>query len=168
MWLHSTLLLDVISHTDHDANSVWLTTTGATGEVPSNAYYRTPRLDESFCHQNRIPQRFKFGVLRAGSMHMVYLQQERGSTLSKTIMLLVSLIAGILVFIPYAAYTSPFDAVMLNVPGDQGNWWHVLIGAPFFLAFPMIWLRLRAFFSKSRPLPLIPKSLTAFDLMSSV
>jgi hypothetical protein len=37
---------------------------------------------------------------------------------------------------------------MLNVPGDQGNWWHVLIGAPFFLAFPMIWLRLRRFSSK--------------------
>jgi len=63
-------------------------------------------------------------------------------------MLVVSLIAGVLVFIPYAVHTSPLDAVMLNVPGDQGNWWHVLIGAPFFLAFPMIWLRLRALFSR--------------------
>jgi hypothetical protein len=63
-------------------------------------------------------------------------------------MLVVSLIAGVLVFIPYAVHTSPLDAVMLNVPGDQGNWWHVLIGAPFFLAFAMIWLRLRAFFFK--------------------
>jgi hypothetical protein len=81
-------------------------------------------------------------------MHMVYLEQQRCSTLSQTIMLLVSLIACVLVFIPYAAHTSPLNAVMLNVPGDQGNWWHVLIGAPFFLAFPMIWLRLRAFFSK--------------------
>jgi hypothetical protein len=63
-------------------------------------------------------------------------------------MLVVSLIAGVLVFIPFAVHTSPLDAMMLNVPGDQGNWWHVLIGAPFFLAFPMIWLRLRAFFSK--------------------
>jgi len=63
-------------------------------------------------------------------------------------MLVVSLIAGVLVFIPYAVHTSPLDAVMLNVPGDQGNWWHVLIAAPFFLAFPMIWLRLRALFSR--------------------
>jgi hypothetical protein len=68
-------------------------------------------------------------------------------------MLVVSLIAGVLVFIPYAVHTSPLDAVMLNVPGDQGNWWHVLIGAPFFLAFPMIWLRLRAFSSKELPTP---------------
>jgi len=80
-------------------------------------------------------------------MHVAELQQERDSALFRTLMLLVSLIAGVLVFVPYAVHTSPLDAVMLNVPGDQGNWWHVLIGAPFFLAFPMIWLRLRAFFS---------------------
>jgi hypothetical protein len=47
--------------------------------------------------------------------------------------------------------TSPFDAVMRRVPNDEGNWWHILIGAPFFLAFPMIWVRLRALFS---PAPL--------------
>lgn len=79
---------------------------------------------------------------------MAELAQERGSSLFRTIMLLVSLIAGVLVFIPYAVHTSPLNAVMLNVPGDQGNWWHVLVGAPAFLAFPMIWLRLRAFFSE--------------------
>ncbi len=79
---------------------------------------------------------------------MAELPQERDSTLFRTIMLLVSLIAGVLVFIPYAVHTSALDAVMLNVPGDQGNWWHVLVGAPAFLAFPMIWLRLRAFFSE--------------------
>jgi len=81
-------------------------------------------------------------------MHMAELPQERDSTLLRTVMLLVSLIAGVLVFIPFAVHTSPLDAVMLNVPGDQGNWWHVLIGAPAFLAFPMIWLRLRAFLSE--------------------
>jgi len=37
--------------------------------------------------------------------------------------------------------------VILRVPGNQGNWWHFLAGAPFFLAFPMIWLRLRRLFS---------------------
>jgi len=76
------------------------------------------------------------------------LPQERNSTVFRTIMLLVSLTAGVLVFIPYAVHTSPLDALMLNVPGNQSNWWHVLIGAPFFLAFPMTWLRLRAFFSR--------------------
>lgn len=81
-------------------------------------------------------------------MNMADLPQGQASTLFKIVMFVVSLIAGVLVFIPYAVHTSPLDAVMLNVPGDQGNWWHVLIGAPFFLAFPMIWLRLRAFLSK--------------------
>src|SRR5580698_5640919 len=63
------------------------------------------------------------------------------------IALLVSLLAGIVVFLPFALDTSPLNAVMLRVPGNQGNWWHVLVGAPFFLAFPMIWLRLRGFYS---------------------
>jgi hypothetical protein len=84
---------------------------------------------------------------------MADLPQERDSTLFGIVMLVVSLIAGVLVFIPYAVHTSPLDALMLNVPGDQGNWWHVLIGAPFFLAFPMIWLRLRVFFSKELSTP---------------
>jgi len=69
------------------------------------------------------------------------------------IALLVSLLAGIVVFLPFALDTSPLNAVMLRVPGNQGNWWHVLVGAPFFLAFPMIWLRLRAFFSKQLSTP---------------
>ena len=38
----------------------------------------------------------------------------------------------------------------LRVPGNQGNWWHFLAGAPFFLAFPITWLRLRSLFS-TRP-----------------
>jgi hypothetical protein len=62
--------------------------------------------------------------------------------------LLVSLMAGVAAFLPLAVSTSPWDAVTLRVPGDQGNWWHLLVGAPFFLAFPMIWLRLRSLGSK--------------------
>lgn len=62
-------------------------------------------------------------------------------------MLLVWLAAGAVVFLPFAYDTSAWDAVRLHVPGDQGNWWHFLAGAPFFLAFPMIWLRLRALFA---------------------
>jgi hypothetical protein len=64
------------------------------------------------------------------------------------IALLVSLLAGAVVFLPFAFDTSPWDAVRLRVPGNQGNWWHVLVGAPFFLAFPMIWFRLRSLFSR--------------------
>jgi hypothetical protein len=62
-------------------------------------------------------------------------------------LLLVWLVAGVLPFLPFANDTSAWDAVTLRVPGNQGNWWHVLVGAPCFLAYPMIWLRLRALFS---------------------
>jgi hypothetical protein len=62
--------------------------------------------------------------------------------------LLVWLVAGVVAFVPFAVDTSPWDAVTLHVPGNQGNWWHVLVGVPFFLAFPMIWLRGRALFSR--------------------
>jgi hypothetical protein len=75
------------------------------------------------------------------------LEEERGSALLKVIALLVWLLAGAVVFLPFAVNTSPWDAVTLRVPGNQGNWWHALVGAPFFLAFPMIWLRLRSLFS---------------------
>jgi hypothetical protein len=61
--------------------------------------------------------------------------------------LLLWLLAGAVAFLPFAFDTSPWDAVTLRVPGNQGNWWHFLAGAPFFLAFPMIWLRLRTLFS---------------------
>jgi hypothetical protein len=61
--------------------------------------------------------------------------------------LLLWLLAGAVAFLPFAFDTSAWDAVTLRVPGNQGNWWHALAGAPFFLAFPMIWLRLRALFS---------------------
>lgn len=57
--------------------------------------------------------------------------------------LIISLVAGAVVFVPFAFDTSPLDAVTLRVPGDQGNWWNALVGAPFFLAFPLMWLRLR-------------------------
>lgn len=53
-----------------------------------------------------------------------------------------------MVFLPFASNTSPLDAVTLRVPGNQGNWWHALVGAPFFLAFPMIWVRLGSLAAK--------------------
>jgi len=76
------------------------------------------------------------------------LKEDRPAAWVNAIALLVWLLAGAVVFLPFASNTSPWDAVTLRVPGNQGNWWHALVGAPFFLAFPMIWLRLRALFSK--------------------
>jgi hypothetical protein len=70
-----------------------------------------------------------------------------GSALANAFALLIWLAAAVVAFIPFAFDTSPWDAVTLRVPGNQGNWWHFLAGAPFFLAYPMIWLRLRSLFS---------------------
>src|SRR5580704_11845697 len=72
-------------------------------------------------------------------------EERRAPAWFNVIGLLVSAAAGVVAFLPFALDTSPWDAVTLRVPGNQGNWWHALVGAPFFLAFPMIWLRLRAF-----------------------
>src|SRR5689334_5218508 len=64
-----------------------------------------------------------------------------------TIGLVVSLTAAATAFLPIALYTSPWDVVRFRVPGNEGNWWHLLIGVPFFLAFPMVWLHIRSLFS---------------------
>jgi len=76
------------------------------------------------------------------------IEESRTPAWFNVVALLVSLLAGAAAFLPLAVNTSPWDAVTLRVPGDQGNWWHLLVGAPFFLAFPMIWLRLRSLGSK--------------------
>src|SRR5271170_7389846 len=80
-------------------------------------------------------------------------EERRSRPWFNLIMLLVSLAAGAVVFLPFAFDTSPWDAVTLRVPGNQGNWWHALVGVPFFLAYPMIWLRLRSFFSEQLSTP---------------
>ncbi len=65
--------------------------------------------------------------------------------------LLVWAAAAVGVVLPFALGTSPLDAVLLKVPGDEGNWWHALVGLPFFLSLPMIWLRLRVLSSAQSP-----------------
>jgi hypothetical protein len=80
-------------------------------------------------------------------------EEELNPIWFNVVALLISVAAAIAAFLPIALYTSPWDAVRLKVPGDQGNWWHVLVGAPYFLAFPMIWLRLRALFSRRLSAP---------------
>lgn len=78
----------------------------------------------------------------------VQLRGERNPQWVNAIGLLVWLAAGAVAFLPFAFDTSPWDAVTLRVPGNQGNWWHFLAGAPCFLAFPMIWLRLHLLLAK--------------------
>jgi hypothetical protein len=80
-------------------------------------------------------------------------KEERAPAWFNAVALLISVAAGVTAFLPIALYTSPWDAVRLRVPGDQGNWWHLLVGAPYFLAFPMIWLCLRALFSRRLSTP---------------
>ena len=70
--------------------------------------------------------------------------QDRDQPWVNLIALSIWVVAAVVAFLPFAFDTSAWDAVTLRVPGNQGNWWHFLAGAPFFLAFPMIWLRLRA------------------------
>jgi hypothetical protein len=77
----------------------------------------------------------------------VWSKEEPGPTWINATVLLIWLVAGVVPFLPFALDTSPWDAVTLRVPGNQGNWWHLLVGAPFFLAYPMIWLRLRSLYS---------------------
>ena len=77
--------------------------------------------------------------------------EPRGPAWVNACLLLVWLAAGlVLPFLPFASGTSAWGAVTFNVTGNQGNWWHLLVGAPFFLAYPMIWLRLRSLFG-TRP-----------------
>jgi hypothetical protein len=77
-------------------------------------------------------------------------QEERDPTWWNVTALILWLLAGAVAFLPFALDTSPWDAVTLRVPGNQGNWWHLLVGATFFLAYPMIWLRLRSFLPTQR------------------
>ena len=74
-------------------------------------------------------------------------EEERGPIWFNAVALLISVTAVVNAFLPIALYTSPWDAVRFRVPGNEGNWWHLLIGAPYFLAFPMLWLSLRSLFS---------------------
>lgn len=80
-------------------------------------------------------------------------EEERAPSWFNVVALLIWVTAGVVAFLPIALYTSPWDAVRFRVPNNEGNWWHFLIGAPYFLAFPMIWLRLRSLFSRRLSTP---------------
>lgn len=93
-------------------------------------------------------------------------EEGRDPILLNAIALLVSVAAGFTAFLPIALYTSPWDAVRFRVPGNEGNWWHLLIGAPYFLAFPMIWLRLRALGSRRLSTPVGRRLIWIFVALS--
>ena len=80
-------------------------------------------------------------------------EEERDPIWFNVVALLIWMAAGVVAFLPIALYTSPWDVVRFKVPGNEGNWWHFLIGASYFLAFPMIWLRLRSLFSSRLSTP---------------
>jgi hypothetical protein len=69
----------------------------------------------------------------------------------RAITLIIWLAACVVPFLPFAVSTSPLDAVLLHVPGVQGNWWHFLAGLPFFLAFPTLWLTFQTRVSGKMP-----------------
>jgi hypothetical protein len=74
-------------------------------------------------------------------------KEGTAATLGRDFLFVIWLLAGVVPFLPFALNTSPWDAVRMHVPGNQGNWWHILVGIPFFLAYPAIWVRLRFRFS---------------------
>jgi len=56
------------------------------------------------------------------------------------LMIIVWVAAAVGIILPFALGTSPLDALLLRVPNNEGNWWHALVGLPFFLSLPLIWL----------------------------
>lgn len=90
------------------------------------------------------------------------------SRLVNILMLLVWIVAAVSVVLPFAVGTSPLDALLLKVPDDQGNWFHVLIGLPFFLSLPMIWLRLRVLNSVQLPSVSLRRILWIVIILSGV
>jgi len=75
--------------------------------------------------------------------------------LENILMIIVWLIAAIGVLLPFALGTSPLDALLMRVPNNEGNWWHVLVGLPFFLSLPMIWMRWHVLNSATVPALLV-------------
>jgi hypothetical protein len=66
----------------------------------------------------------------------------------KAAALLISVAVVVTAFLPIALDTSPWDCVRFRVPGNEGNWWHFLLGVPYFLGFPMTWVCLHSLFSR--------------------
>jgi hypothetical protein len=81
-------------------------------------------------------------------------EEAKSSTWVNVFFLAIWLLAGAMPFIPYDYGSSILDNVLMRLPENEGNVWHMFMGVPFFLAYPMIWLRLRALFSTQPPTPI--------------
>jgi|GEM_PF-1402396 len=85
-----------------------------------------------------------------------------------TLMLFVWIIAAACIVLPFAVGTSPLDALLLRVPNNEGNWWHLLVGLPFFLSLPMIWLRLHILNSTRLPNFILRRTLWITIVFSAI
>jgi len=93
-------------------------------------------------------------------------EEEPSPIWFNAVALLIWVAAGVTAFLPIALYTSAWDAVRFKVPNNEGNWWHFLIGAPYFFAFPMIWLRLRALLARRLSTPVGRRLIWIFVALS--
>jgi hypothetical protein len=84
------------------------------------------------------------------------------------LMLIIWIAAGVGIVLPFALGTSPLDALLLRVPHNEGNWWHALVGLPFLLSLPMIWLHWHALNSATQPATHIRKVLWILITFSAV
>ncbi len=75
------------------------------------------------------------------------------------LMLFIWIAAAVGIILPFALGTSPLDALLLKVPNNEGNWWHALVGLPFFLTLPMIGLHLYVLNSSRMPTLLVRRIL---------
>lgn len=84
------------------------------------------------------------------------------------LMLFVWIAAAIGIVLPFAMGTSPLDAILLNVPNNEGNWWHALVGLPFFLSIPMICLHIIALNTERLPSVYLRRGLAIIIIISAV
>lgn len=94
-------------------------------------------------------------------------EEERDPLWFHVAALLISVAGVVTAFLPIALNTSPWDAIRLRVPGNEGNWWHVLIGVPYLLGFPMTWVCLHSLFSR-QPLALFGRRLIWIIVVLSI
>jgi hypothetical protein len=102
--------------------------------------------------------------IASGSRPLIY----SAPLLLRSVSVLAWIAAAAMVFVPFARYTSAWDALTLHVPGDQGNWWHVLVGLPFFLAYPLAWLSVGRFLSVKPLAGTVSLSLIVFASVSAL
>jgi hypothetical protein len=69
--------------------------------------------------------------------------------------LITAITAVVIVFLDFAYHVSPFDVgrEFVSPPGSNRDWEVMRLAGPFFLAFPLLWMRARQLFAVSLSLP---------------